>query len=72
LIQIKSGRSSPMNAYQRQGIEAAFMRDLARLARDAELKEMLADALPKNNAMLKVLSKFASGPAPNESLRSCI
>jgi len=53
-----------VDAYQGQGIGAALMRHLACLARDAGLKELVAEVLPENTAMLKVFSKFGfrSGP----------
>jgi len=47
-----------VDAYQGLGIGAALMRHLARLARDAGLKELIAEVLPENAAMLKVLGKF--------------
>lgn len=47
-----------VDAYQGLGIGAALMRHLARLARDAGLKELIAEVLPENTAMLKVLGKF--------------
>jgi RimJ/RimL family protein N-acetyltransferase len=47
-----------VDAYQGQGIGAALMRHLARLARAAGLKELIAEVLPENTAMLKVFSKF--------------
>jgi RimJ/RimL family protein N-acetyltransferase len=47
-----------VDAYQGQGIGAALMRHLAHLAHDAGLKELIADVLPENTAMLAVFSKF--------------
>jgi RimJ/RimL family protein N-acetyltransferase len=47
-----------VDAYQGLGIGATLMRHLARLARDAGLKELIAEVLPENAAMLKVLGKF--------------
>jgi RimJ/RimL family protein N-acetyltransferase len=52
-----------VDAYQGQGIGAALMRHLARLARDAGLKELIAEVLPENTAMLKVFSKFGFRPS---------
>jgi GNAT superfamily N-acetyltransferase len=46
--------------YQGQGIGQALMRHLAGIARDAGLRELIADVLPENNAMLKVFSKSGS------------
>jgi GNAT superfamily N-acetyltransferase len=47
------------DAHQRKGIGAALMRHLAAIARQAGLKELVADVLPENTAMLKVFA--ASG-----------
>jgi GNAT superfamily N-acetyltransferase len=43
-----------VDEYQGQGIGAALMRHLALLARDAALKELIAEVLPENLPMLKV------------------
>ena len=43
--------------YQGQGIGAALMRHLATIARGAGLKELVAEVLPDNAAMLKVFKK---------------
>jgi GNAT superfamily N-acetyltransferase len=40
--------------YQRFGVGAALMRHLAKLARDAGLKELIAEVLVDNSSMLKV------------------
>ena len=47
--------------YQGQGIGAALMRHLALLARDAGMKELIAEVLPKNIPMLKVFQKSGLG-----------
>jgi RimJ/RimL family protein N-acetyltransferase len=47
-----------IDAYQGQGIAAMLTRHLANLARVAGLKELVADVLPENAAMRKVLGKF--------------
>ena len=44
--------------YQGQGIGTILMRHLAILARDAGLKELIAEVLPENSAMLKLFRKF--------------
>ena len=44
--------------YQGQGIGTILMRHLAILARDAGLKELTAEVLPENSAMLKLFRKF--------------
>jgi RimJ/RimL family protein N-acetyltransferase len=51
-----------VDAYQGQGIGSALMRHLALLARDAGLKELIAEVLPENTAMRKVFSKFGFRP----------
>ena len=43
--------------YQGQGIGAALLRHLAKIARDADLKEFTAEVLPDNIPMLKVFEK---------------
>jgi RimJ/RimL family protein N-acetyltransferase len=43
--------------YQGQGIGAALMRHLVVIARSAGLRELVAEVLPDNTAMLKVLQK---------------
>ena len=47
-----------IDAYQGQGIGAMLTRHLAGLARTAGLKQLVADVLPENAAMRKVLGKF--------------
>jgi RimJ/RimL family protein N-acetyltransferase len=47
-----------VDAYQGQGIGTILMRHLAVLARDAGLKELIAEVLPENAPMLKVFKKF--------------
>jgi GNAT superfamily N-acetyltransferase len=46
-----------VDEYQGQGIGAALLRHLAIIARDAGLKELIADVLPENAPMLKVFAK---------------
>jgi GNAT superfamily N-acetyltransferase len=43
--------------YQGHGIGAALMRHLAGIARGAGLRELNADVVPENEAMLKVIAK---------------
>jgi RimJ/RimL family protein N-acetyltransferase len=45
-----------IDAYQGQGLGKALMRHLLQLARDAGLKELVAEVLPDNQAMRRVLS----------------
>jgi GNAT superfamily N-acetyltransferase len=49
------------DAHQGQGIGSALMRHLAILASQAGLKELVADVLPENGAMLKVLETSGFG-----------
>ena len=51
-----------VDAYQGQGIGTILMRHLAILARDAGLKELVAEVLPENTAMLKLFKKFGFRP----------
>ena len=46
-----------IDQYQGQGIGAALLRHLAGIARDAGLRELIADVLPENHAMLKVFAR---------------
>ena len=46
-----------IDRYQGQGIGTALMRHLAGIARGAGLRELIADVLPENSAMLKVFAK---------------
>jgi len=43
--------------FQGQGIGAALMRHLAAIAKDAGLRELIAEVLPENIAMLKVFER---------------
>jgi GNAT superfamily N-acetyltransferase len=47
-----------IDAYQGLGIGAMLTRHLVHVARTAGLKELVADVLPENAAMRKVLGKF--------------
>jgi RimJ/RimL family protein N-acetyltransferase len=47
-----------VDAYQSKGIGTALMRHLLAIARDAGLKELTAEVLPENAAMLKVFNGF--------------
>jgi RimJ/RimL family protein N-acetyltransferase len=47
-----------VDAYQGKGIASALMRHLVGLAREAGLKELTAEVLPENGAMLKVFNRF--------------
>ena len=51
-----------VDAYQGQGIGTILMRHLATLARNAGLKELVAEVLPENTAMLKLFKKVGFRP----------
>ena len=57
-IVLQSGQAevafAVVDQYQGQGIGAALMRHLAVIAREAGLKELIAEVLPENTSMLKV------------------
>jgi RimJ/RimL family protein N-acetyltransferase len=46
-----------VDAFQGQGIGAALLRHLIVIARDAGLKQLIAEVLPENAAMLKVFER---------------
>jgi ribosomal protein S18 acetylase RimI-like enzyme len=46
-----------VDQYQGQGLGAALMHHLAAIAREAGLKELIAEVLPDNVPMLKVFEK---------------
>jgi RimJ/RimL family protein N-acetyltransferase len=56
-----------VDAYQGHGIGTILMRHLAVLARDAGLKELVAEVLPENTAMLKLFKKFGFRPGSKGS-----
>ena len=47
-----------VDAHQGQGVGTILLQHLVTLARGAGLKELIADVLPENTAMLKVFRKF--------------
>jgi RimJ/RimL family protein N-acetyltransferase len=51
-----------IDEYQGHGIGTALMRHLATIARDAGLKELIAEVLPENTAMLNVFKKSGLQP----------
>jgi RimJ/RimL family protein N-acetyltransferase len=53
-----------VDAWQGRGIGSILMRHLIDIARDSALKELTAEILPENTAMLKVFDKFGFRPAP--------
>jgi RimJ/RimL family protein N-acetyltransferase len=50
-----------VDQYQGQGIGAALMRHLVRLAREAGLHELIAEVLPENVAIMKMFAKSGLG-----------
>jgi ribosomal protein S18 acetylase RimI-like enzyme len=58
-----------VDAYQNQGIGTILMRHLAVLARDAGLKELVAEVLPENTAMLKLFKKYGFRTDSKKSLQ---
>jgi RimJ/RimL family protein N-acetyltransferase len=53
-----------VDAWQGRGIGSILMRHLIDIARDSAFKELTAEILPENTAMLKVFGKFGFRPAP--------
>jgi ribosomal protein S18 acetylase RimI-like enzyme len=49
------------DAHHGQGIGTALMRHLGAIARQAGLKELVADVLPENTAMLKIFRASGLG-----------
>jgi RimJ/RimL family protein N-acetyltransferase len=50
-----------VDQYQGRGIGATLMRHLATIARSSDLRELVAEVLPDNTAMLKVFEKSGFG-----------
>jgi ribosomal protein S18 acetylase RimI-like enzyme len=53
-----------IDAWQGRGVGSILMRHLIKIASDAGLKELTAEVLPENAAMLKVFGKFGFMRAP--------
>ena len=51
-----------IDEYQGQGIGTTLMRHLAEIARESGLRELVAEVLPDNEAMLKVFEKSGLSP----------
>jgi RimJ/RimL family protein N-acetyltransferase len=54
-----------VDAYQGKGIGTSLLRHLIALARAAGLRELAADVLVENRAMLKVFDRFGFRPQPS-------
>ena len=55
-----------IDAWQGRGVGSVLMRHLIKIANDAGLKELTAEVLPENKAMIKVFGKFGFSPAPSQ------
>jgi RimJ/RimL family protein N-acetyltransferase len=53
-----------VDAWQGRGIGSILMHHLIKIAGETGLKELIAEVLPENTAMLKVFGKFGFKPAP--------
>jgi ribosomal protein S18 acetylase RimI-like enzyme len=53
-----------IDTWQGRGVGSILMRHLIKIASDAGLKELMAEVLPENAAMIKVFGKFGFSPAP--------
>jgi GNAT superfamily N-acetyltransferase len=51
-----------IDTWQGRGIGSILMRHLVEIARDAGLKELIAEVLPENAAMIKIFGKFGFSP----------
>jgi RimJ/RimL family protein N-acetyltransferase len=58
-----------IDSFQGQGIGARLVHHLAGIARDAGLKELIAEVLPENAAMRRVFSKFGFRAKPTQDPR---
>ena len=54
-----------IDTWQGRGVGSILMRHLVKIARDGGLKELTAEVLPENKAMIKVFGKFGFSPAPH-------
>src|SRR5882757_1957772 len=52
-----------IDTWQGRGVGSILMRHLIKIASDAGLKELTAEVLPENAAMIKVFRKFGFSPA---------
>ena len=59
-----------IDAWQGRGVGSILMRHLIKIAGDAGLKELTAEVLPENKAMIKVFGKFGFNAAPSQDPRT--
>src|SRR5260221_8865746 len=59
-----------IDTWQGRGVGSILVRHLIRIAGDAGLKELTAEVLPENAAMLKVFGKFGFRHAPQRDART--
>ena len=52
-----------IDAFQGRGLGSLLMRHLIKIARDGGLRELTAEVLPENTAMLRVFERFGFRPA---------
>jgi RimJ/RimL family protein N-acetyltransferase len=55
-----------IDAWQGRGVGSVLMRHLIKIANEAGLKELTAEVLPENKAMMKVFGKFGFSLAPSQ------
>jgi RimJ/RimL family protein N-acetyltransferase len=58
-----------IDSFQGQGIGARLVHHLTAIARDAGVKELIAEVLPENAAMRRVFSKFGFRARPSQDPR---
>ena len=59
-----------IDAWQGQGVGSILMRHLVKIAGDAGLKELTAEVLPENKAMITVFGKFGFKPGSRRDLQT--
>ena len=52
-----------IDTWQGRGVGSVLMRHLVKIASDAGVKQLTAEVLPENKAMIKVFGKFGFSPA---------
>ena len=59
-----------IDAWQGRGVGSILMRHLVKIANDAGLKELTAEVLPENKAMITVFGKFGFKPGSRRDLQT--